>query len=626
MTQLCILASGSSSTSSQVRFLSEFLYLLNVIAAVRSSGAFKHFSVDLFRESWYDLIMASLTPKQIGGHTYYYARFCQRVDGKPKIVRTVYLGKIDDLVAAAEGLKHPPQPLETEVAAFGDIAALFAIAQRLDLVRLLDSVLPPKRHQGLSVGQYLLLAAINRAVSPSSKLQFAGWYRETALKRLLPTDPAALSAQNFWNHMNRIGASHVLECEKQITQRLIQDFQLDLRALVYDGTNFFTYINTRTPAELPQRGHNKQKRGDLRQVSLGLLVSAEFHIPLFHKVYVGNVNDCTEFRSITEEISTHYRQLAESCDHITLVFDKGNNSEEAFASLQNTPFHFVGSLVPSQHSELLAISRQQFRTLAQPGLEDVEAYRTQKKVFGQPRTIVVTFNQNLYDGQLQGLTAHLDKACGKLRALQSNLERRREGKVKGGKAPTLESVKKQIHTICSAQFVEKILKAEVQQIHKGLELTFRTDQEALDQICRLQFGKTILFTDNDGWTDEEIVSAYRSQYHIEDAFKQMKNPHFLGWSPMFHWTDSKIQVHAFYCVLALLLTSLLQRELARNGESLSINRMLEELGGIRETLIVYPRRQGQRKAPTATCLTRMNEIQLRLFSLLDLQRFFPAVH
>jgi hypothetical protein len=62
----------------------------------------------------------------------------------------------------------------------------------------------------------------------------------------------------------------------------------------------------------------------------------------------------------------------------------------------------------------------------------------------------------------------------------------------------------------------------------------------------------------------------------------MKNPHFLGWSPMFHWTDSKIQVHAFYCVLALLPTSLLQRELARKGEHLSINRMLEELGGIRK--------------------------------------------
>ena len=57
--------------------------------------------------------------------------------------------------------------------------------------------------------------------------------------------------------------------------------------------------------------------------------------------------------------------------------------------------------------KLLAISRKQFRTLSQVGLEGVEAYRTQKKVFGQTRTIVLTFNQNLYDGQLQGLTAHL---------------------------------------------------------------------------------------------------------------------------------------------------------------------------------------------------------------------------
>ena len=93
---------------------------------------------------------------------------------------------------------------------------------------------------------------------------------------------------------------------------------------------------------------------------------------------------------------------------------------------------------------------------------------------------------------------------------------------------------------------------------------------------------------------------------------------------MFHWTDSKIQVHAFYCVLALLLTSLLQRELAQIGEPLSINRLLEELGGIRETLIVYPRRQGQRQASAVTCLTRMTALQQRLFSLLDLQRFAPA--
>ena len=568
--------------------------------------------------------MPSLTPKVIDGHTYYYARYCQRVAGKPKIVRQVYLGKIEDLVAAAEQSRLAPQPRETEVAAFADVAALFDIAQRLDLVPLLDSILPARRHQGLSIGQYLLLAAINRAVSPTSKLQFADWYRQTILTRLMPADPAWLSSQNFWNHMDQVTTEHILEFEKQMARRLVERFQLDLRALVYDGTNFFTYINTRTPVELPQRGHNKQKRGDLRQVSLGLLVSVDFHVPLFHKVYAGNVNDCTEFRSITEELSTHYQQLAQSCDHITVVFDKGNNSEEAFATLQDTPFHFVGSLAPSQHSDLLAIPRSKFCALTTAGLEGVEVYRTQKKVFGQPRTMVVTFNPHLYQGQLQGLTANLRKARRKLRELQAQLQRRRQGKVKGGKAPTPDAVRKQIHTICSAQFMEKILQAEVQEVRNGLELSFRTDQAALDRRVRVQFGKTILFTDNADWSDAQIVLAYRSQYHIEDAFKQMKNPHFLGWSPMFHWTDSKIRVHAFYCVLALLLTSLLQRDLARKGEPLSINRMLEELASIRETLVVYPRRQGQRQFPTATCLTRMTPLQQRMYSLLDLGRYTPA--
>src|SRR6266849_5748985 len=564
--------------------------------------------------------MASLTAKQIHGHTYYYARFCQRVDGKPKIVRQVYLGKIEDLIAAAEQSHQSPPLLETEVAAFGDVAALFAIAQKLDLVPLLDSILLPKRHQGLSPGQYLLLAAINRAVCPTSKFQFADWYRQTALTRLLPADPAWLSSQSFWNHMDRVTTDQIQQFERQMTQRLIERFQLDLRALVYDGTNFFTYINTRTPSQLPQRGHNKQKRGDLRQVNLGLLVSTDFHIPLFHRVYAGNVHDSVEFRSITEDLAAHYRDLVQSCDHITLIFDKGNNSAEAFQTLTETPFHFVGSLVPTQHTDLLAVPRRRFRALPTPRLEGVEVYRTEKKVFGETRTVLVTFNQNLLDGQLQGLTASLIKARRKLRDLQQQLRRWRQGKVKG-KAPALEPVRKQVQAICSGQFVKTILKAEVCAVRKGLELTYSTDQTALDRLCRVQLGKTILFTDNADWSDEDIVCAYRSQYHIENAFRQMKNPHFLGWSPMYHWTDSKIQVHAFYCVLALLLTSLLQRELARQGEELSVNRILDELGGIQETLIVYPRRQGQRQHTTATCLTRMSPLQSRLFSLLNLQRY-----
>jgi len=571
--------------------------------------------------------MPSLTPKIIDGHTYYYARYCQRVDGKPKVTRTVYLGKIEDLIAAAMGARQPPRPQETVVATFGDVAALWHIAGHLGCFPLLDSNLPAKRRQqGLSCSQYMVLAAINRVVAPTSKLQFADWYRQTALTRLLPADPAWLSSQNFWNHMNRITADHIAAFEKQMSQQLIQRLKLDLRALVYDGTNFFTYINTRTPAELPQRGHNKQKRGDLRQVSLGLLVSTDFHVPLLHWVYAGNVADSVQFRSVTEELVAHYQELAQTCQHITLIFDKGNNSEKAFDTLAlvPSPFHFVGSLVPSQHKDLLAVPRRRFRDLTDPRLEGAAVFRTEKKVFGRTHRIVVSFNQHLFEGQVQGLTANLNKARGKLRALQQQLRRWRDGKLKG-KKPTLAGVQNQVRAVCSAQHLKSLLKTEIQEVRRGLELTFSTDQAALDRLCRVQLGKTILFTDNVDWTDEEIVLAYRSQYHIEEAFKQMKDPHFLRWSPSHHWTDQKIRVHAFYCVLALLLSSVLHREVWQKGEKLSLSRLLEELGQIRETLVIYPRRKGQHRPSTANCLTRMSPLQRRLFSLLDLQRYAKGV-
>jgi transposase len=565
--------------------------------------------------------MASLTAKVVHGKTYYYARECQRVNGKPKIVRTIYLGSADDLIAAALDQRQgqAPKPQSVEIAAFGDVVALYDLAQQIGLVELLDRHLP-KRHQGLSVGEYLLLAAINRAVRPVSKLRFADWYRSTALPRLIPATARQLSSQSFWNHLDFVEEHHIAAAERELSQRLIDRFRLSLRMLAYDGTNFFTFLDTRTPAELPQRGHNKQKRNDLRQVSLGMLVSTDFHVPLFHKVYAGNVNDGTIFATITEELRARDQELARDCEHITLIFDKGNNGDEAFATLDATDFHFIGSLVPSHHAELLDVPASRYEPLTGDRLKDVRAYRTQKVIYGRQRTLVVTHNDNLLHGQLQGLTAALDKARDRLREIQTRLRRRREGRIRGGKAPTAASIRKQAQDALAGQHVKTVLEVEVQE-GKIPTLSFQTNQTALSRLVEKQLGKTILFTDNDEWTNEEIVLGYRSQHHIEDAFRQMKHPHYLSWQPMYHWTDGKIRAHAFICVLALTLSSLLQRTLQGKGLDLSLPRMFESLGGIRETLVIYPKRQGQRHPTTARALSTLSPEQERLLSLLDLRRY-----
>ena len=224
---------------------------------------------------------------------------------------------------------------------------------------------------------------------------------------------------------------------------------------------------------------------------------------------------------------------------------------------------------------------------------------------------------------MQGITASLQKARRKLHDLQQSLRRRQAGQIKGGKKPTLQTVTRQVEQILSGQFLKKLLRCQV-EAGAVPALNYRTDTAALARLMRTQLGKTILFTDNQDWTDQEIVLGYRAQHHIESAFRDMKNPHFLGWSPMFHWTDSKIRVHAFYCVLALTLTSLLQRALHQKGQDLSMARMLELLGGIQEVLLIYPKAVGEKKPRTTTCLSAMEDEQRQLFDLLNLSRYQRA--
>ena len=193
----------------------------------------------------------------------------------------------------------------------------------------------------------------------------------------------------------------------------------------------------------------------------------------------------------------------------------------------------------------------------------------------------------------------------------------------GGRHPTKVSITKQATAAVSGQFLKDLIRFEVTEDPIPW-LTFETNAAALSRLIRTQLGKTILFTDNDDWTDEEIILAYRSQHHVEDAFRQMKHPHYLGWSPMFHWTDSKIRVHAFTCVLALTLSSLLQRTLHQRGVDLSLPRMFELLGGIRETLVIYPRKRGQKKHPTKASLSTLSKEQQTLLNTLQLQRHLPS--
>ena len=521
----------------------------------------------------------------------------------------------------------PGRPLYAEERDFGATAALWDMAQQLDIISLIDGH-APKRDQGASVGEYILLATLNRALAPTSKSKLASWYRDTILTRLLPLRPAALRSQRFWDHMNYLDESTLAQIEDDITRRVVEGLNVDLRALFYDTTNFDTFLSSDNRGELAQRGHAKSKRTDLRIVGLALLVSWDFHIPLFSKVYQGNQNDSVTFSQVLDDLVARYQMFKEKCQRITLVFDKGNNSEENIQALDGSPYHFIGSLVPTQHQDLLDIPLERFRYVKGPLFEGVRVYHTEKEVFGQKRTIVITRSRALLQGQVRGIRQHLAKKLKALRELQNRVARSHEPGWKG-KPYTDESIQKNLDKIVSGQYVVDFLWGKVTHKHGRLGIEFGTDDEAYNKLKKRVLGKRILFTDRQDLTDEEIIFGYRGQHHVERAFKDMKNPYFISFSPPRHWTDQMLRVHAFYCVLALTLISLLHRRVYQAGIAISQWGLMEQLKKIKEITNYYPAQPSEKlhlggRPRSERTLTRLDNQQNQIFRALNLDRFLAS--
>lgn len=533
----------------------------------------------------YTLIpMATIQKKVSRGHTYWQIVESRRVNGKPRPIVLMHLGTAEGLLRRLQ--TGGAKPLKAKIFQFGALAALWNIAQELDIVRTIDRYVG-KRDQGLSCGQYILLAALNRAVAASSKSSLYEWYRKTVLYRLVAASKRSLASQRFWDHMTYLDESTIAKIEQDLTGRLIEHFKVDLQTLLFDTTNFDTFIDTQTKADLPQRGHAKSKRKDLRIIGLALLVSKDFHIPLLSHLYPGNQNDAAMFGSVTESLVARYRQFAKQCKHITLVFDGGNTSKDNINDIDNSEYHFVTSLTVTHYKDLLEVSLRRFQCFSEPRLEGTTAYRTTKQIWGANRTVVVTRSQKLLSGQIAGIKAALRKKRAVLRQLRRKLRRSQQPNARG-KGYTKDSVQKHLNSITSGQYVSEILHAEILETDGYLDFMFWTDSNALEKLKRIRLGKRILCTDNHNWTTEEIILASRAQYHVENAFKQMKDPHWVSFSPAFHWTDQKLRVHAFYCILALTLSSLLQRKAAHTGLQLSIPALYEHLCDVKEIVTLHP--------------------------------------
>jgi transposase len=271
---------------------------------------------------------------------------------------------------------------------------------------------------------------------------------------------------------------------------------------------------------------------------------------------------------------------------------------------------------PSDHPDLLAAPQDRYRPVDNKRFSGLTAFETRKLIFGVERRVVVTHSENLHDKQARGFEQTLGKARRQLAEIQARLARGRTRKPR-------DKVEAEIAEVLKPRWVARVITTTlVGDEPAELRLTWRTNSRARQALQDELFGKRILFTDKTRAPRAQIVADYRPQSTVESDFRQLKDPDVVSFSPMFHWTDHKIRIHVFYCVLALAVARLMVREADRAGIHLSVRALLSHLAGIQETVLLY---QGDRGRPRARrMLTEQDRTQQRLFDLFGLDSYAPA--
>jgi len=563
--------------------------------------------------------MASLIKKKKANTIYYYVVESARVDGKPRIVHQTYLGTAESVARLVQD-RTAPVPLSATTVEFGLPGALWLAAEKSGVFALLQS-LWPKPRSGPSTAHYLLLAAIHRICQPGPKTEVADWYRDSILSSLWGFAPERFSSQAFWDCFDRIDTGEWLPSGQQDELEQAQLRLLGLwkekqlvtrRLLAYDTTNFYTYIASNNERNsLAQRGGNKQGRHNLRQVGLSYVLDGDNGLSLCHHLYRGNVADAEEFPQALHRIVTLLERNQIAPDTVTLVLDKGSAALANTLELEQAGVGWISALPWTQASAEFR-SCEQLTPLSsqQPG---VSAAAETMLVHGKEYRCVVKYSAPFAGEQLHSLTTSLSKVMQSMRRLARELAT--------SAAPFTErGLRNRIARWMSPQFVGELISYTLEQRDGRWHLQFDFDHQALERLMAQRLGRTVLVTNRFDWTAEQVITAYSGQHHIEQVFRGLKDGDWLGWGPMYHWTDQKIRVHAFYCMLGISLLQYVRRQAVEAWPGLSTEELLEQLRQIQKYALLYPPQGEKGPNRVATVLSKQSLTQQRLAQVLGLDQ------
>jgi len=477
---------------------------------------------------------------------------------------------------------------------FGGAWLSLELIRRLQLDELFEDVIPQGK-EDIPWATIALVLIICRLCNPSSELHIAEhYYKSTALPELLGVPAEKINHHRLYRALDHL-LPHKETLEKHLKDRLGTLFDLDYDLLLYDVTStYFEGLCEGNPQA--QRGYSRDKRGDCKQVCIGLVVTRD-GIPLGYEVFDGNRNDVTTWQEIVTTMEQRYGRA-----NRIWCGDRGMMSKENIEFMESENRRYI---IGASKGTLRKFERELLDEDWRVIREGLEVKMCASPEGGKETYILCRSGDRREKEKAmhERFEHRIDEALEKVRAScqkrkwKKEVIDRRVGKImaKNSRAAGLYNV-------------------SVKDVDGRAIISWQKD-DAWRQWATLNEGCYLLRTNVSDWSAEDLWQAYIQLTQAEAAFRIHKSD--LRIRPVWHQTEERVQAHILVCFLAYVLWKTLHQITRAAGLGDEPRRIFEELGKISLVDVVLPTRQKKLEI-RRRCVARPTDHQAILLDRLGL--------
>jgi len=449
--------------------------------------------------------MAYIKRSKKNGKVYLSEVETKRVDGKVVTKHLRYLGKeADGKTILASSMSN----VEVEnVKIYGPLLVLNQLAQEIGLSSLLGKY-----------GDELLSMIYAHCLNYESVNQMPSWYERTDLNMLLNLE--GVTEERLLKALDSLESQEPIELQKKIFDSVNAKHKLNKKGVVYDVTNTYLY-GKKCP--FGKIGKDKEGVKGRPLIQIGLGVTQEEGVPVFHKAFHGNIHDSRTFQDLVTTFSSFGIKSG------LMVFDRGISSKQNQADIKGLGWKVLCGLpIEKGLKKILRplIAEDKF-------LEFKNRVKLNSSVF-----YVETVPHSI--GGIKGKLAF----CFNERKKRTLKESRYD-------------------EIANAQSLLK----QGKEIKANLHKFFGTDGRLLKRrVAEAEEfdGYSAIFT-TASLSKNKLVKMYFDKDLVEKAFQSMKG--IIKLRPIRHWLYNRVIAHVFICYLSYLLLTLLKIRLEKIGIS-----------------------------------------------------------